>query len=210
MIDQRVYLLQVGLKSLGFDPGLPDGDEGPKTQSAFAAWVNSLDTVASTESTLASRIVALARIELAAGVRETSKNQGPGLAKYWTATSYPDGYANREPYCAAFVCWIVKQAVGDREVAYNLPTSPVAYDIEKWGAANTKNGVKVLKNTDKLLPGDIFTLAPASHTGIIVGVNSTTVTTIEGNTDGAGSREGDGVYEKKRTKVSLRKIVRLA
>jgi peptidoglycan hydrolase-like protein with peptidoglycan-binding domain len=210
MIDKRVYLLQVGLKSLGFDPGLPDGDEGPKTKSAFAAWVNSLDTVASTESTLASRIVALARTELAAGIRETSKNQGPGLAKYWTATSYPDGYANREPYCAAFVCWIIKQAVGDRKVAYNLPTSPVAYDIEKWGAANAKNGVKVLKNTDKLLPGDIFTLATASHTGIIVGVNSTTVTTIEGNTDGSGSREGDGVYEKKRTKVSLRKIVRLA
>lgn len=210
MIDQRVYLLQVGLKSLGFDPGLLDGDDGAKTKAAFASWVNSLDAVASTASSLASRIVALARTELAAGIRETSKNQGPGLAKYWTATSYLTGYDNREPYCAAFVCWIIRQAIGDRKVNYNLPTSPVAYDIEKWGAANIKNGVKVLKNSDKLLPGDIFTLSAASHTGIIVGVNSSTVTTIEGNTDGSGSREGDGVYEKTRTKVSLRKIVRLA
>ena len=44
-------------------------------------------------------IVAIAAAQL--GVHETSANQGPGLEKCWTATSYgPDGYKNREPWCA--------------------------------------------------------------------------------------------------------------
>ena len=37
------------------------------------------------------------------GQKETSRNRGPAIEKFWTATNYPDGYVNREPYCAAGV-----------------------------------------------------------------------------------------------------------
>ena len=49
---------------------------------------------------VANRLVSVGKNEL--GVVETSKNQGAGIEKYWTATSYgPSGYKNREPWCAA-------------------------------------------------------------------------------------------------------------
>jgi hypothetical protein len=67
--------------------------------------------------------------------------------------------------------------------------------------------VTVKPNTTTIKPGDIFTLSAASHVGIIKSVGKTTVVTIEGNTDGSGSREGDGVYERTRTIVSLRKVI---
>lgn len=205
ILDNRVYLMQVGLKSLGFDPGKLDGDEGPKTKSAFDAWLASL--VPASSNSIADAIVKIAQTQV--GVRETSKNQGPGIEKFWTATSYPDGYANREPYCAAFVCWVVREAALNKVIPFSLPRSPVAYDFEKWGKANATKGVSVLSNSSKPKAGDIFTLATASHVGIIKSVDALTVTTLEGNTDGAGSREGDGVYEKIRRIATIRKLVRI-
>lgn len=41
MRDAEIYLQQVGLKSLGFDPGPLDGVDGTKTQAAFTAFVAS-------------------------------------------------------------------------------------------------------------------------------------------------------------------------
>lgn len=199
--------MQVGLKQLGFDPGLPDGDEGPHTRAAFAAWEASIAGDSNTTESIAARLVEIAKTQV--GIREVTKNQGPGIEKFWTATSYKDGFKNREPYCAAFVCWLVHEACKNQAIPFSLPTSPVAYDFEKWGAANSNKGVSVLSNSASLKAGDIFTLATASHVGLIKSVGKSTVTTIEGNTDGSGSREGDGVYERTRAIVSLRKIIRI-
>lgn len=201
--DNRVYLMQVGLKSLGFDPGSLDGDEGSKTRGAFDAWIASL----STDNTIPAAIVRIAQTQV--GLRETSKNQGPGLEKFWAATTYPTGYANREPYCAAFVCWVVREACLDKAIPFSLPRSPVAYDFEKWGESNKSKGVAVLSNSSTPKPGDIFTLSAASHVGIVKAVNGLTVVTLEANTDGAGSREGDGVYEKVRRVSAIRKLIRI-
>lgn len=203
MEDKRVYLMQVGLKSLGFDPGGLDGDEGPKTRAAYAAWESSLYP----NGTVAKRIVEIARTQV--GIREETKNRGEGIAKYWTATSYLAGYTNREPYCAAFICWLVKEATKDTDIKFSLPKSPVAYDFEKWGAANTGKGVNMFSNSTMPKAGDIFTLRTASHVGLVVKATASTITTIEANTDGSGSREGDGVYERTRPISSVRKFVRI-
>lgn len=207
MKDKRVYLLQVGLKQLGFYNDVCDGDEGPMTRAAITSWESTLSGAAVAGNSIASRIVEIAATQL--GIREVTKNQGLGIEKYWTATTYPGGFKNREPYCAAFVCWTVREAVGDTKAAFSLPESPVAYDFEKWGISNSKKGVTVLSRDATLKPGDIFTLAAASHVGIIKSVGKSTVVTIEGNTDGSGSREGDGVYERSRTIASLRKVIRI-
>lgn len=202
MRDKDTYLIQAGLKSLGFDPGPLDGDFGPKTKRAMDAWHESLNT----PSDLSQRIVAVAANEV--GIRETSKNQGPGIAKYWSATSYLDGYKNREPYCAACVCWIVKQACADQSHSFSLPTSAVAYDFERWAKNNAGNGVALVE-PEQARAGDIFTLSAASHVGIVESVHGDTATTLEGNTDGSGSREGDGYYRRTRNLTSFRKVIRI-
>lgn len=208
MKDKKVYLMQVGLMSLGFDPKGLDGDHGPKTEAAFKEWEASLKkNDLKLTSDIAQNIVKIAKTQV--GIRESSKNRGDGIEKYWDATTYPTGYKNREPYCAAFVCWVVREATKDIKTSFSALKSPVAYDAEKWGAANAKKGVKVLTKRSAPKPGDIFTLATASHVGLVIANNGSTITTIEGNTDGSGSREGDGVYQRTRNISTIRKLIRI-
>jgi hypothetical protein len=48
-------------------------------------------------------------------------------------------------------------------------------------------------------PGDIVSFLPKlSHIGIVTGTDGNDVLTIEGNTNSAGSREGDRVARKRR------------
>jgi peptidoglycan hydrolase-like protein with peptidoglycan-binding domain len=207
--DAKAFLIQTGLKALGFDFGPPpakygliDGDLGPKTLAAIAAF----EADCSGSNKFGKVLVEAAGQEV--GIRETSKNLGPGIAKYWKATSYPGGYANSEPYCAAFICWlffVAARAIGAGSVRFTLPTSPVAYDFETWAKANHGKGVSFVSNPQ---PGDVFTLARASHVGLVVGVTGDVIETIEGNTDGSGSREGDGVYRRTRPISSVRKFIR--
>jgi hypothetical protein len=59
------------------------------------------------------KIASIAEREAGKGIIENAgQNQDTGgqIAKYWTATTYPGGYAAREPWCAAFCCWCVREA----------------------------------------------------------------------------------------------------
>lgn len=206
MKDRDIYLQQVGLKQLGFDPGALDGDLGPKTRAARAAWEATLAPAAQPAS-LALRLIPV--FAALVGIREVTKNQGPGIEQFWSATTYPTGYANREPYCAAAICWVVRKAMDGLVIPFSLPRSPVAYDFEKWALANENKGVRLLPAGTPPKPGDIFTLAAASHVGLIAEVHGRTVSTIEANTDGLGGREGDGVYRKTRNVSAIRKIIRI-
>jgi len=63
----------------------------------------------------------------------------------------------------------------------------------------------------KSKPGQVFGLyfeskGRIAHMGIITKEDRLHYITIEGNTDGSGGREGDGVYKKIRTKRSIYKI----
>lgn len=213
--DPKIYLLQVGLKSLGFPPGDCDGEDGPETQGAFqrfqAARQEALGASGDKSAvSIAERLLQAAMTQ--EGVRESEgKNRGPGIRKFWGATSYGfEAYDNREPYCAAFVCWAVQQGIGDTIVPFKRPDSAKAYDLDAWAAANGKKGIKTGISPASAKPGDLFTLATASHCGIIVAVKGGMLHTIEGNTDGSGSREGDGVYQRTRSFASIRNIHRIA
>lgn len=199
-----IKLAQERLGALGFDPGPVDGILGKQTDTALASYIITRPAiVVSFENTL----IALAQIEVAKNIRETSKNQGAEIEKYWTATSYPKGFVNREPYCAAFLCWLVKVAFQSKVISFTLPTSPVAYDFEKWAKSNSKKGVGVFSEPKA---GDIFTLATASHCGLVESVRGDSVVTIEANTNEAGSREGDGVYRKTRKISTVSQFIRIA
>ena len=211
--DTKTYLLQVGLGSLGysFGPGAKygdlDGDFGPKTQAAVNAFEAAQQSkVTNPPQGFVALLISLAQSELTKNIREASQNQGPEIAKYWTATTYPEGYTNREPYCAAFVCWLFMTAAAERTVPFSLPMSPVAYDFEGWASENAGKGVFFAETPQA---GDIFTLSTASHVGLVVGVTGQMITTIEANTNSAGSREGDGVYNRVRPISTIRKIIRV-
>lgn len=143
------------------------------------------------------RIVYLSQV----GVREaTGHNDGPEVEKYLKATGLGKGYS----WCASFVRWTFDQA--------GVPTNITAY------SPTAHNSISIIwfqdKQVDEVAPADVFTLwylakNRIAHTGFIDsdGGNGM-VETVEGNTNGGGSRDGDGVYKRKRLKRSLYSITR--
>ncbi len=150
-----------------------------------------------------SAIIDAARKEV--GVRETSNNQGAGIAKYWTATDYSSGYNDRAPWCAAFVSWCIQQS--NIFLDADRPKSASAFKgggYEAWGRSKSSI-VTVTTKPTKILVGDLVIFS-VSHIGIAT-TNSDIngmFRTIEGNTNASGSREGNGVWEKERNISLLR------
>ena len=126
------------------------------------------------------------------GVRElTGHNDGKTVEMYLQNCGLGKGY----PWCAAFVKWTY-----DKAKVNNFMTGAAA------SAHNGKNLCfyhhKFFKEPDS---GDAFTLyfvklGRIGHTGFYnKRVSSSIYQSVEGNTNEAGSREGDGVYVKYRS-----------
>lgn len=134
------------------------------------------------------------------GIRETSKNHFPGMERIWAATSYPTGWQDRQPYCAAFVCFVVAESA-KRNPLISVPILPKSASVKDWKAwaRDPRTGVMVFKPGEREpMPGDIVSFLPnLSHIAIVERYDGA-VHTSEANTDDEGGREGDGFYQKPR------------
>lgn len=148
--------------------------------------------------TLAQAIVQVAAREV--GTTEVnSSNCGPRVNEYKAATNLPAKEA--WPWCAAFVCWVVREAMALCKVAetatFRRPKTAGAWDFERWSLAQDTT-TQTKKWTHDIQAGDIV-IFTFSHIGIATGPpENGAVSTIEGNTDGEGSREGGAVLRKSR------------
>lgn len=131
--------------------------------------------------TAATQIIAIASKEV--GVKElTGNNDGLRVEQYLAYTGNKKG----EPWCASFVSWVFGQA------GYSRPKTA-------WCPALFPNS-RLTKNVS---PGNVFGVyfpnkRRIAHAGLVVNKKGDWLYTIEGNTNLAGSREGDGVYRKLR------------
>jgi len=156
------------------------------------------------------------------GVLEIPRNSntGPGILKYQRATTLT---GTRWPYCAAFVCWCIREWGRDPEVLNALKLTPhtfaawrprtaAAYGFHEWATHHDLTTFDENESPGQatLHTGDIVTF-DTSHIGLVRTDSpiKQIVYTIEGNTDSAGSRDGGGVYEKTRVRPYLRKVIRL-
>lgn len=161
-------------------------------------------------SKLASQIVALASAEV--GVEEVDgSNCGPRVNEYKAATWLP---ADQPwPWCAAFVCWLVMKAMeetGITETAtFKRPRTAGAWDFENWSLKQDQSTWTKKPHGGDIQPGDIVVFT-FSHIGVAVSSSlpDGTIWAIEGNTDTEGSREGGGVYKKKRKLTQIRSRIR--
>lgn len=183
-----------------------DGKLGPATLAALKAPAAAAAPVKNvTEAALA--LIATATAEADKGVREAGKNAGADVEKYQKCV----GLAKGSPWCAAFVSWCHMTSKGLAKPAKWCSGSAVSlYQV----ASHSKTIVKVTPvDADfksKVKPGMVWSRAQddaaaaaarkgawcQGHTGIVVKVDDVGFHTIEGNTNAAGSREGDGVYRK--------------
>lgn len=127
------------------------------------------------------------------GVREqpVGSNWGPQVGTYLKSVKVNAP----APWCAAFVHWCLDRA-------------GIANTVTAWSptAHNAKNIVYYQgKFRQDPAPGDVFTLyfpklRRIAHTGFFDRrINATIYCTVEGNTNEAGSREGDGVMRRYRS-----------
>lgn len=128
------------------------------------------------------------------GVKEaTGNNDGLEVERFLKNVGLGKGF----PWCAAFVktCLLeagVTEASRINGMALSCENkSKLVYSARRFAGSPRQ--------------GDVFTLWYANlnrigHTGFFDRrINSTIYESVEGNTNGAGSREGDGVYRKKRS-----------
>lgn len=136
------------------------------------------------------------------GVREaTGHNDGSRVEEYLAAAGRRKG----EAWCAAFVTWVFVQAGVEAAVSGWSPA---------WFPADRT--VYVRGKAENLTPqqADVFGIyfpdaGRIAHVGFVDRWDDGSLTvTVEGNTNEAGSREGDGVYRKRRLKTQVYKISR--
>ena len=184
-----------------------DGADGPVTWNAILAKLSTKNPVASSGS-IAEKIVSLAREEI--GVSEVDgSNCGPRVDEYKAATwlDADKGW----PWCAAFICWLVREAIEGEDVKFKRPRTAGAWDFENWAKQQSTNGVELRKPTNEDIKAGDIVVFTFSHIGLAIkdADSSGYVVTIEGNTNGAGSREGGSVLEKKRHVSKIRSRIRI-
>lgn len=141
-------------------------------------------------------------------LEQGGNNLGYDVVKYQGATNLDPG---PWPWCAAFVCWCIREWTLNRTIDWRRPVTAAAFGFEKWAR---DNGLILLPEQAACEPGDVV-IYDMSHCGIIVAAadqGSKLIEAVEGNTGVTGARDsnlGDGVYRKRRPRPMVRSFVRI-
>lgn len=154
------------------------------------------------------------------GVKEEGgNNKGAQIIKYQQATWLTPG---AWPWCAAFVCWVVREWLKLPEVKTALklteetaktwrPRTAGAFDFVNWAK---QNRLRVFDEKEMAKAGDIV-IFDFSHIGIVIEdqkLNRNYIVCVEGNTNEGGARDsdkGDGVCRKVRSTSIVRAYIRI-
>jgi hypothetical protein len=167
------------------------------------SWVDKLVSIAEKETYV-----------METSIKGKYRNTGADLIKYWEATSYGlAAYKAKQPWCAAFVAWCIREANILPENV--LPKLAATKDWDDWSKGLGKKYSTVTYSPRTCERGDIIILK-GSHIAIVNGTpfkNSSGtdywVPNISGNTNGGGSREGNGVFDKDKLMSAINFKVRL-
>jgi hypothetical protein len=146
------------------------------------------------------RVVSIFNQELDLKVREkTGRNDGERVEMYLRAVNQKAGAS----WCAGFVVWVLKAAGINTENANAWAPSL----FPKKRTTYTRGEPFVAQAAD--LMGIYYpNLKRIGHVGFVERVLDNCVITVEGNTNGEGSREGNGVYRKRRLKRAIYKTAK--
>lgn len=196
--EEVLSLVQRGLNHVGLYHGTYRGRPGVRTWEALEEHLSGdVQELRGFKELLIKHA-----LEEVGTVETGGNNRGKRIVTYQKATWLePAAW----PWCAAFVCWLVSMAAKKYTVPFKLPQTAAAFGFEKWAR---QDGLK-LYTRGKVLRGDIV-IFDFSHIGVAVSDEKNGyIETVEGNTNKAGSRDGDGVWKKKRAKSLLRSWVRI-
>jgi hypothetical protein len=155
---------------------------------------------------LRDKILELAKGEI--GVEEVDgTNCGKRVNEYKSATWLD--HTKPWPWCAGFICWLFREAMKGKEYTFKRPETAGAYDFENWCRKQDYSVVLKKPHENDIEAGDIVIFS-FSHIGIATsGVKNGYITTIEGNSNLEGSREGGAVVNQRRKVSSIRSRIRV-
>lgn len=143
------------------------------------------------------RLVHTAKTQI--GVREdTGRNDGRVVDSYLASTGLA---GSRAPWCAAFIVWVGDTAFGS--TLFN------PYPRSAWSPSFLVKPTWDRQRRGKpLKPADVIgiwfnSMGRVAHVGLVERNDGDWIVTIEGNTNGGGSRDGDGVYRRRRMAVNV-------
>lgn len=129
------------------------------------------------------------------------ENCGPWVRLYMNGAEGADF-----PWCAGFACFVLNQASAGRPLPFVASISCDELGIHAKDRGLFRQGGPGF-DTSQIKPGSLFLVRRPQggwhHTGIVVGVSPGAVTTIEGNTNDSGSREGFEVCKRVRATTVL-------
>ncbi len=130
------------------------------------------------------------------GVREIGgENRGAHVEMYLASVKLGPGYS----WCAAFVSWCYQNA----EV-----NAPISGWVPSFALQSRRIYQRGKFQKQEPQSGDVFMiwyhkLNRLAHIGFVDHWGEKWIITVEGNTNDGGSREGDGVYRKRRLKKQV-------
>ena len=161
-------------------------------------------TAVYTKSNAINRVIGIAQEEIGylekrsnSQLEDKTANAGSNnYTKYWRDVHL--AYQG-QPWCAAFVSWVLMQAFGKATATAMLKHWPYVY-CPTLGNLFTKHANPEVGDIVIFYRGGTF-----AHTGIVTAVNGDKFTTIEGNTSGASGviANGGGVCQKSYYNSSL-------
>lgn len=202
-----VKLFQSRFSDVHRRPLVIDGEIGPLSWGAMFG-------AASVPSTTAapSRLVS-ATLDFALsqeGIREKplGSNRGPEVDKYLRAVGINPA-SGSFAWCVAFThfCYLK----GAEALGVENPHIKTAGVLDHWNRARTAPGVvrvtqaDAISNPGLVKPGSLFVIDLGSglgHSGMVVETSAGRMTTIEGNTNDDGSRNGIGVFKRTARKIN--------
>lgn len=135
-------------------------------------------------------------------------NRGPRVDQYLRSAGI-DPTTGSYPWCAAFVYFCFQQAAN--QLGIKNPVIRTDGMLDHWnkvGLANIKrlDSQTCIAMPSLALPGMVFVIihpsSTAGHTGLVEKVEGNFLTTIEGNTNDNGSREGIGVFRRNQRTIA--------
>lgn len=149
------------------------------------------------EASLAERIAAVARSQERAKVKEIRENDGPQVRLYLKVA----GVFSPSPWCAAFLDWCAEQAGADPRKLAKFPAS--TFFLWDWAKKNDllRDPATGMKKGDWF----VWNNTGGGHCGVVMSkLENGSFSTIEGNTNDKGSREGVMVMQKLRSLAALK------
>ena len=178
-------------------PLIADGQVGPITWEALFTTNVEVPATGYQQPELFTRVLEIAETQV--GIREIppGSNRGPDVEKYLKSTGSSPG----NPWCASFVYWCFNEA--SKTAGIVNPLLKTGSCMKHW---NETKGRKItdeeaMNDPSKIKPGYIFIMNHGNwkgHTGIVKVVGNGYISTIEGNTNIQGGREGLCVAELQR------------